>query len=417
MPNEKRVMRIVLVNHCHPDTPHVCATRMREFAHALAMRGHRVALLTEPLRGGGVPPSAADIGQMLKAGAESSPMIVATPPNRRRVLETLRRGLWPWGIRQALIAYYYLRYGGLYSDWRAGARPYITMLARDFKPDIVWASFGNTDCWQIAQDIARAAGCPWVADIKDSWGHFIPGPLRDVLAKRYRNAAAWTALSKIYVVETSRWFGDRNQVIYSGFDETTIRRDRPDAQGRLLITLTGSVYGGGALPSLFVTLGAWAQSKPEEVRKKLLLIYRGNDLYEVGAALARAKLPFEAKAGGFVPLDELQELHRMAFANLYVTTTRSFHHKTIELFAARRPVLAFPPDHSEATELAERAEASFHDCRSAAHVAESLDAALAEYEAPERPVSAGLEGLSWAALAADLEKVFEGVLAKRPAKS
>ena len=48
------------------------------------------------------------------------------------------------------------------------------------------------------------------------------------------------------------------------------------------------------------------------------------------AALARAKLPFEAKAGGFIPLDELQELHRMAFANLYVTSARTFHHKAIE---------------------------------------------------------------------------------------
>ena len=407
-------MRIVLVNHCHPDTPHVCATRMREFARALAMRGHKVALLTEPLRGSeNVPPSPADIGQMLNAGAEPSPMIVATPPRRRRVLDTLRRGLWPWGIRQALIAYYYLRYGGLHSDWRAGARPYAGMLARDFKPDIVWASFGNTDCWQIAQDIARASRCPWIGDIKDSWDHFIPAPLRDILAKRYRDAAAWTALSRIYVGETSRWFGNRTQVIYSGFDEATIRRDRPDAQGRLLTTLTGSVYGGSTLSALFGALGRWAERKPEEIRKRLLLIYRGNDQYEVGAALARAKLPFEAKAGGFIPLDELQELHRMAFANLYVTSARTFHHKAIELLAARRPIIAFPPDHAEAAELAERAGASFQDCRSAENVAQALDTALAEYEAPERPVSDGLEGLSWAALSKDLEELFERVLVER----
>ena len=44
-------LRILIVNHCHPDTPHICATRLREFAGALSERGHRVALVTEPLRG------------------------------------------------------------------------------------------------------------------------------------------------------------------------------------------------------------------------------------------------------------------------------------------------------------------------------------------------------------------------------
>jgi hypothetical protein len=407
-------MRIVLVNHCHPDTPHICATRLREFAAALAARGHRVALVTEPLRGSAAPPSARDISEMLKAGAAPSPMIIATPPKRRRILAALRRGLWPWGIRQALIAYYYLRYGGLYADWRAGARPYVATLAADFKPDIVWGSFGSVDCWQIAQDIARASNCPWIGDLKDFWGGFIPGPLRNRLAARFRDAAAWTALSRTHAEASRSWFGPEIDIVYSGFDANSIRRAKPDApDDTLLLTLTGSVYGGKFLKPLFEGLANWANSKPEEIRKRLLFIYRGNAQFEVGAALARAKLPFEAKAGGFVPIDELQELHQIAFANLYVTNSRTFHHKAIELLAARRPILAFPPDHAEASDLAERARGSFHACRSAAHIAESLDTALAQYDAPDQPVEAGLERLSWAAQAADLEKVLERVLARR----
>ncbi len=408
-------MRIVLVNHCHPDTPHVCATRLREFATALAARGHQVALLTEPLRGGGAPPpSAHDIGEMIRAGAQPSPMIVATPPKRRRVLDALRRGLWPWGIRQALIAYYYLLYGGLYADWRAGARPYVATLAAEFKPDIVLGSFGSVDCWLIAQDLARAAHCPWVGDIKDFWGSFIPAPLRNRLAARFRNAAAWTALSRTHAEASQQWFGSEIDVIYSGFDAHAIRRDKKEApDDTLLVTLTGSVYGGKFLKPLFAGLASWANSKPEEIRKRLLFIYRGNAQFEVGAELARAKLPFEAKAGGFIPLDELQDLHQLAVANLYVTSPRTFHHKAIELLAARRPILAFPPDHAEATDLAERTGGSFHQCRSAAHIADSLDEALSAYEAPEQPVNNGLESLTWAAQAAELEKVFERVIAKR----
>ena len=411
-------MRIVLVNHCHPDTPHICATRMREFAQALAARGHRVALITEPLRGAATPPSASDIAQMLQASAEPSPMLVATPPKRRTALIALRRGLWPWGFRQGLIAYYYLVHGGLYSDWRAGAKPYIAMLARDFKPDIVLGSFGSVDCWMIAQEIARAANCPWVADIKDFWGSFIPGSLRDRLAARFRDASAWTALSQTHAEASARWFGDKIDVIYSGFDAASIRRGQPepiseDRRDTLLMTLTGSVYGGRSLPILFKALAAWAEMKPEAVRKRLLLMYRGNDQYEVGAAMARANLPFEAKSGGFVPIDELQELHRLAFANLYVTSRRTFHHKTIELLAARRPIIAFPTDHIEASELAARAGGEFFECRTAAHLSQALEKGLMQYFAKEKPVPEGLERLTWDAQVAELEKVFERVVAKR----
>ena len=42
-------MKIAIVNHVHPDTPHVSALRMREFARVLAGQGDRVVLLTGTL--------------------------------------------------------------------------------------------------------------------------------------------------------------------------------------------------------------------------------------------------------------------------------------------------------------------------------------------------------------------------------
>lgn len=403
-------MRILLVNHCHPDTPHICATRMREFARALAARGHRVALLTETLRGAPSAPSPGDIAELLKAGQEPSPMVVACAPKRRMVLTALRRGLWPWGIRQGMIAYQYLRHGGLFADWRAGAKPYAQVLADHFKPDVVWASFGSTDCWRIAQDIAGRAGCPWVADIKDFWASFIPGPLRERLAARYRDAAAWTAFSQTHADRVRPWFGSDFHIIYSGFTTDTIREDEPAGAGdTLLMTLTGSVYGGTALKPLLGAIAAWASRQSDEVRKRLMFIYRGNAQYEVGAALARAKLPFQAKAGGFVPVDELQELHRHAFVNLYVTSPRTFHHKTIELLAARRPILAFPPDHDEANDIVERAGGVFRNCRSDTEIGAALDDALARFGRDAAPVPDGLRKLSWDAQAAELEILFERI--------
>ena len=404
-------MRILLVNHCHPDTPHICATRMREFARALAARGHRVALVTESLRGAGPVPSPRDIAEMLKAGQEPSPMVVACAPKRRLVLTALRRGLWPWGIRQAVIADQYLRHGGLFADWRAGARPYTQVLAEHFKPDVVWANFGSTDCWRLAQDIAYAAGCPWVADVKDFWASFIPGPLRNRLAARYRDAAAWTAFSQTHADHVRPWFGSDFHVVYSGFAPETIRdTESVEAGGPLVMTLTGSVYGGLALTPLLGAIAAWASRQSDEVRRRLMFIYRGNDLYEVGAALARAKLPIEAKAGGFVPVDELQELHRQSFVNLYVTSPRTFHHKTIELLAARRPIIAFPSDHDEANDIVDRAEGIFHNCRSENEIADGLSDALNRFERNASPVPAGLRQFGWDAQAVELEKLFARVV-------
>ena len=39
-------MRAVFINYCHPDTRHVCAVRLREFANALSQQGNRIVLLT-----------------------------------------------------------------------------------------------------------------------------------------------------------------------------------------------------------------------------------------------------------------------------------------------------------------------------------------------------------------------------------
>lgn len=44
-------MRLVFANYCHPDTPHICGVRVASFARAMAVRGHRVILITRELEG------------------------------------------------------------------------------------------------------------------------------------------------------------------------------------------------------------------------------------------------------------------------------------------------------------------------------------------------------------------------------
>jgi len=93
-------MRIVIVNHCHPETPHVCATRAREFAAALARRGHRVVLLTQNLAGAPpVPPS-----EELLAGEDwSRPLWLSVEPRDAPLLAAQRRGDLPRLINHPLL--------------------------------------------------------------------------------------------------------------------------------------------------------------------------------------------------------------------------------------------------------------------------------------------------------------------------
>ena len=42
-------MKAVFINHCHPDINHVCGVRAGRFAEIMAVRGHKIMLLTETL--------------------------------------------------------------------------------------------------------------------------------------------------------------------------------------------------------------------------------------------------------------------------------------------------------------------------------------------------------------------------------
>ncbi|MEQ8194342.1 MAG: hypothetical protein RIB59_07620, partial [Rhodospirillales bacterium] len=75
-------MRAVFVNHCHPDCPHVCGTRAREFASALAERGHQIVLLTETLKPDDPAPDPVDFNAALAAHDWSRPFVLACPPVR-----------------------------------------------------------------------------------------------------------------------------------------------------------------------------------------------------------------------------------------------------------------------------------------------------------------------------------------------
>jgi len=356
-------MRLVLINELHPDSPHVGAIRFREFAKALRARGHDVVLLTDDL----------------------------APPKKNRIDDL------PWGLRQIVIAWRFLISGGLRPSWRRRMQPEIDRLATEFKPDLVWATFGSVDCWAIARDLARKTACPWVADLKDFWPHFIPKPFRSVLAWRYRDAAAWTALSRTHAQVARPWFDAAPTVIYSGFPAAAIRAgiEAPEP----VICLFGSLYGGTLLPTLL-------QGMPPKLR----LVYRGDDRALVEAMHASGDYEVALDADGFIPTEELLALQGRATANVYLPFGRTFHHKFLELLAARRPILALPADYDEAKEIAAATGIPFFSCRTEQDVANALTAASVRSAVGD---PAAIREFSWEAQAEKLEALFGSVLQPR----
>jgi len=397
-------VRAVFVNHCHPQMEHVCALRARCFAEAMSGLGHQVVLLTETLAEG----SATELGALSSTLADhdwSRPFCVAVEPARDRTLDAIRDGRLPWGIRQGAIAYRYARDGGLFSDWRKAARPYVETIARSFEPDVIWATFGSTDTWNIAQDLARSATCPWVGDIKDNWRNFIPMGFRRRLADRYRDASHLTAFSEGQSREADPWFGQDKTVLYSGFDEALLGGSEPGPETGFRIVLTGSIYHEENLTALVRAIGKWKGSV-EAGTGDVTFVYAGNEKERVERITAPLAGTFRREIHGFLPLKELYALQRGASINLYVRMpgTFIFHHKLFELLAAGQPAACFPEETDEAIRLVADVGGTFHSCGDEAAMCRALDVALTGTS--ERPDRDRLRRYSWVGQAVILERVL-----------
>ncbi|AVM75555.1 glycosyltransferase family protein [Magnetospirillum gryphiswaldense] len=385
-------MRLVFVNHCHPRTPHVCATRVARMAEACARAGHQVVLLTETLDD--QPPRLApgEVPAALDAHDWALPFHLDCPPRGGRLAAALREGRGPRLLRRPLLAAVYLTRSGLFTDWRNGAGDYLPVLAKYFRPQSCWATFGNTDAWLIARSLARQVGGKWVADIKDPWSIFIPAPLRRILAARFTDAAAFTALSDQHGAEVQHWFGRDAVTVYSGIDDAFLAVPLPPPTGAIRLLLLGGLYDPKHLSQLADGLRLWGG--------KATLVYAGSEIAKLRAALP--DWPLETP--GYVDLAQLRHLAVSCHASLYVRNPRAlYQHKLVELLALDRPTLCLPEEAPEAVAIAHRLGANFRSCANA----DSLARGLTEMLGRVTPVDRGLLAqYTWDAQAARLLEVL-----------
>ena len=398
-------MKAVFINHCHPDVPHVCGLRAGRFADALAARGHQIVVLCQvlPKHDTGFPME--ELGGALENHDWRKPFVLPCLPAGFETITRARHGQLMSGWRHMVIAWSYAKHGGMFPDWQAGVTSYFPLLAEHFRPEVVWGTFGNTDTWQLCQQLARQSGCPWVGDFKDNWGAFVPSGLHTMVAARFTDASQMTVYSCAHCDQADVLFPQTMKtVVYSGVEAVA---DVPPAEsaGPFTLTLTGSIYDPATLERMMAALGAWVSANAE---REVVLHYAGNDADAV--RVAASEQPFDVQLEGFMVQDALHELQSRSHANLYVhNPVCLMHHKSLELIAMGRPVISFPGETREVTELAAEAGGSLFACADADQLAEALDV-IASNPSPV-PNKSRREGFTWAARAGVLEKVLHDVIA------
>jgi hypothetical protein len=397
-------MRIAIVNHMHPGTPHVSGMRAWYFARELAVRGHQVVQICERREAQDAGPEPRLLAERLRTHSWDTPLLLAVTPRPRRTLDWVRSAHTPVPVRKALVAWNYARHSGMFTDFSDGAQPYLPILAREFRPEAVWGIFGNTDCWIIAQRLANLAGCAWVADMKDSWEVSIRRGFDRILAARFGDMAAGTANAEFNATVLRRWFGQAPAIVYSGVDPCFAERAAAPAEsGTFRITLTGSVRDITSLRGFVDAVVAFVRMRA--TARTMELVYAGGDAAKVRPALRPLEGLARLVVRDYIPLPELASLCQGAAANAYIWAPTGFHHKLLELLSCGRPIVAFPGETDESRRLSEATSGLLNVCRTPAEVHDALDRArLASARRPS--IAPRFEEFSWAAQSRVLEGVF-----------
>jgi glycosyltransferase involved in cell wall biosynthesis len=404
-------MRLIFVNHAHPQIAHVSGMRLAYFAKAMAGRGHQVILLTAslPQDTESAQQGFADLAQRLAVHDWSEPLLIAVQPVALPSLQWARSGQLPAVLRRCLTFWHLAYHGGVLEDWVAACRPHLAALAQAFRPELVWGTFGNTSTLVLAQSIARQSACPWLMDIKDNWSAFLKPGLREWLAWRFRDASGYTGNAEHQLAIAAKWlYRRKTAVVYSGVAEAFFAANTATETAANTIVLIGSTYDQTVLRVFLRGVKTWLQSLTVADAGAIRFIYVGADGQRVAAALAEAQLPCPAEVLGYVPVDELAGYCRGALANAYLWAPFTFHHKLLELLACGRPVIAFPGEAPESMALAAQTDTLFVACSDERALHEALNQAWRERAVGPR--TPPVQHWRWQALAGQLEAFFQTIL-------
>ena len=395
-------MDILMVNPVHPATPHISAVRAWRFAQELSALGHRVVLLTRPL----LPDGATRMPELAThdwAGPFVLECAGVPATGSTRVGGRLRSKL-----RTAVGL---LRHGGDDGQWHDEAlRRILDLVATGaFRPDVAWATFGKGEALFVARKAAQCIGCPWVMDIKDNWELYVPAGLRRLLAWRVRGWSKLIANARLTAGYAERWHSEGAEIVYSGVDQEFFQSvKRLPQKHQFVINLIGSTYSRNLLERFFTGIIKWHSALSHELRCRVTVNYFGADSILVQAVGSSNPGNLDLKCHGYIDTSELASFCVDASVNTYISFSKGFHHKILELLAAGRPIVAFPSEHGESMGLATMYGTSIHVAANEEDLARCLDGHFRQYIANDRPQPRieGLDRHSWSNQARQLESIL-----------
>jgi len=408
-------VRLIFVNYSHPDVGHVAGTRLREFAQAMARRGHQVILVTAPLPGGGVTQSPSEIAAALARHDWREPLRVVCVPAPAWLLDSARSGRMPPPLRRAVSFWSLVLGDGPWHDWVAGSKPYWPALTQQFKPDLIWGNFGSISDLALAQALAGCAGIPWCADIKDNMYAFLPAASRPFLARRFADVGGLTANSEFHAEKADAVFEQRRFVVYSGVDDALLAvAKQPIPRDCFRIMLVGSLYSDDAFASYLRGLEGFVAGLSSEDRAGVELCYAGNEGRRVADAVAQLAPSVRLELLGYLSTGALCAAYARAAVQSYIWARIGFHHKTVEMLATGRPVVVFPDEFDESKQIAGTMRAALHSPPTSDALADLLARLHGQWLAGGLGIdNLATRSFTWDAGAATLDQIFQGIL-RRP---
>ena len=340
------------------------------------MSGHRVVLLVEAYPEDLKVPKVEELENNLAQHNWLRPFILPCRAQGSQKARRAREGKGSAISRSATILKSFLVDGGMFPDWQSGAEVYFDTLSRVFLPDVIWATFGNTDSWVLAQKLSRLSNCPWVADFKDNWGAFLPYGLKALMANRFQDAAHMTVLSETQLHDANRWFRGQKTVLYSGVEPVS----QPSLSPGFRILLTGSIYNTEHLVELVMGLRNWLEISQF---KGVEFCYAGNEGPVVERISGLLKDFCHRQFLGFMPSDSLAKIQSSVALNMYVYRGSGFfHHKSLELIAAGPPILSYPGESPETRRLASSTGCKLFACESQDQVIDAMNTVASDKYCP-----------------------------------
>ncbi|MCF8002802.1 MAG: hypothetical protein K9L32_01095 [Chromatiaceae bacterium] len=395
-------MNILLVNPTHPDVKHISAVRAWRFGTELALRGHRVALLTAQPDAQGQ-----SAGLDLDGSQEARVLVMAAGSLIKRNNELL-----PAPLRRVETLFRMLTTGGYQGAWVKDAVHMAIAQSETFIPDVIWATYGQMETVIVAKRLARHFNIPWVLDLKDNWNLYVPKSIRRLMAWRIQGWSALTANSELTREQGQRWHGTTPALIYSGVSRVFLEDQKhpPGQEDIGTLNLIGGLYFDEPLKVLLGGIVEWAASRTQS---QIKLTYYGVDGQRLArvAALVDPDKRLVIHSKGFVDPATLASKCQHAMANAYIGHPGTFHHKTLELLACGRPLIVVPREREESRRLVAQVSGLLLEADTTAAVVAACDQAELDWKHRALPIpNTFVRQFTWPIQTEYLEQVLFNVV-------